>query len=289
MRSLWKASLLLALAATAEAQYPRSGSRTSVVGTLFPDSAATTLKTGAARQLVCRGATSLQVTAQQDPSPRHPGKVAVALSYRPNPGAAGTAYEQIEPGACSWNPLGDAGVPAEPGIVYFDLDREGATNIPDPARLKIWLSDPRHYWVFYVDDLTNLSLSHGAYGGSFHVPDGLRTKPPKAQSTAFRRERLRCRGGSGLAFARRGRQGDNLVGVRLTYPVASRAAGPVGGGLEPGTCAWADRTDARQEPGRIMFTTPATPSSSRARTGARWTARRRRPSGGRICTPSPAT
>ena len=253
----WQGSLLLLVALpAAEAQYPRpAGNPTSSAGTLFPDSAVTTPKTGSARQLVCRGAAGLQVTTQQDPSPRSPQQVRVSLAYRRNPGAAGMAYEQVEPGACSWNPLGDATAPAEPGIVHFDLERTGSEHIPDPARLTIWLSDPRHYWVFYVDDLTNLSGSHGAYGGNFRVADTLVQAPRKSTTSAQRRERLRCRGGGGATFARGERKGPNLFAMTLSYQVASTAAGPIGKGLDPGTCAWADRTDAPAEPGRIEFIT----------------------------------
>ncbi|HET6578365.1 MAG TPA: hypothetical protein VFG66_08580 [Gemmatimonadales bacterium] len=246
--------------ASAEAQYPAAPrsptqSTTSVVGQLpLNDSASAPPKTGVLRQLVCRGGEGVQITTQQYPSPRNPAQVAVSLSYRRNSRPAGSGYEQLEPGACSWNQLGDAGIPAEPGIVHFDLARQGAEEIPDPATLPVYLGDSRHYWVFYVDDVTQISGSHSAYGGRFRV-DSTLTRPRKASATALRRERLRCRGGAGLAFHRGSREGQNLFGMTLRYQVASTAAGPVGTGLQPGTCAWADRTDARAEPGRIRFTT----------------------------------
>jgi hypothetical protein len=50
--------------------------------------------------------------------------------------------------------------------------------------------------------------------------------------------------------------------------VASTAAGPIGKGLEPGTCAWADRTDAPGEPGRIEFTTARNAQREQERSGA---------------------
>ena len=186
---LWQGSLLLLAAlASAEAQYPASPrsptrSTTSVVGQLpLNDSASAPSKTGVLRQLVCRGGEGVHITIQQDPSPRNPAQVAVSLSYRRNSRPAGSAYEQLEPGACSWNQLGGVSVPAEPGIVHFDLHRQGADEIPDPATLPVYLGDPRHYWVFYVDDVTQMSGSHGAYGGRFRV-DSTLTRPRKPGAT----------------------------------------------------------------------------------------------------------
>jgi hypothetical protein len=251
----WPGSLLLlALAASAQAQYPPSQARTtSTVGTRFADTAATVPATGALRQLVCRGAEGLQIATVANPSPRSPSQVAVSLSYRRNPKPAGTAYEQLEAGACSWNPGADPSLPAESGIVHFDLSPQGAELIPDPATLTQWLNNPRHYWTFFVNDLTNVSISHGAYGATFRVVPG--DKPTTSRPAAQRRERLRCRGGGAATFTRGERKGPNLFAMTLSYRAAATAAGPLGKGLEPGTCAWADRTDAVAEPGRIEFTT----------------------------------
>jgi hypothetical protein len=254
--SAWPgALLLLALAGIAEAQYPRpQGGTTSAVGTLFPDTVAAAPATGALRQLVCRGAEGLQIATVANPSPRNPRLVAVSLSYRRNPKPAGTAYEQLEPGACSWNTTGDPSLPAEPGIVHFDLDPQGSEFSADPTTLTQWLNNPRHYWNFFVNDLTSVSISHGAYGARFQAP-APGDKQTASRTGATRNERLRCRGGGGASFARGQRKGPNLFAMTLSYQVASTAAGPIGKGLEPGTCAWADRTDAIAEPGRIEFTT----------------------------------
>ncbi len=257
---LWQGSLLLlAGLASAEAQYPAprnpSRSTTSAVGQLpLHDSAFAPPKTGTLRLLVCRGGEGLQVQVQQDPSPRHASQVAVSLAYRRNSKPVGSAYENLEPGVCSWNLTGSAAIPAEPGVVHFDLNRQGHEYTPDPTTLPIYLGNPRHFWVFYVDDVTHVSGSHGAYGGRFRADSAL-TPPRKPSATALRRERLRCRGGSGLAFNRGEREAPNLFGMTLRYQVAATAAGPVGKGLQPGTCAWADRADARAEPGRVRFTT----------------------------------
>ncbi|HEY7612133.1 MAG TPA: hypothetical protein VH764_04010 [Gemmatimonadales bacterium] len=257
------ALLLLALASIAEAQYPRptgGGRTTSAVGTLFPDSVATTPApaptpaTGALRELVCRGGEGVQMVTVANPSPRGSSYVEVSLSYRRNSTPVGGAYENLEPGACTWNLTGSTSIPAEPGIVRFDVSRQGAEYTPDPTTLTQWMGDPRHYWTFYVNDATNFSISHGAYGTRFQLAPGERTSAPR--TTADRRERLRCRGGGGVTFAQGRRVGSNLFMMTLSYRVASTAAGPIGKGLEPGTCAWGDRADAPAEPGRIEFTTP---------------------------------
>lgn len=264
------ALLLLALAGSAEAQYPLTRDRTtSTVGTRFGDTTSTAgpaPATGRVRELVCRGVEGLQLATVANPSPRSANQVAVSLSYRRNPGAAGSAYEQLEPGACSWNITGDPSLPAEPGIVHFDLDPQGAEYIPDPTTLAQWLNNPRHYWTFYVDDLTNVSISHGAYGARFQAPAG--DKPTTSRPAAQRRERLRCRGGGGVTFTQGKRIGPNLFAVTLSYKAASKAAGPIGRGLEPGTCAWADRTDAPAEPGRIEFTAARNAQRDQERSGA---------------------
>ena len=271
----WPGALLfLVLAGSAQAQYPLTRDRTtSTVGTRFGDTTAATPApapapaTGRLRQLVCRGAEGLQVATVANPSPRNPKQVAVSLSYRRNPKAAGMAYEQLEPGACSWNVTGDASLPAEPGIVHFDLDAQGAEYMPDPTTLTQWLNNPRHYWNFYVDDLTNVSISHGAYGARFQAPEAGK-KPTAAKPASQRRERLRCRGGGGASFAQGKRIGPNLLAVTLSYKPASTAAGPIGKGLEPGTCAWADRTDAPAEPGRIEFTAARNAQRQQEQSGA---------------------
>jgi hypothetical protein len=272
MNRLVATLLLLAVASSAEAQYPRPrtpGGTTSAVGQLpIYDTVIAPAKPGAMRQLVCRGAPDTKISTQQDPSPRSQAQVAMSLSYRRNPRPAGSAYEQLEPGACSWNPTGDASIPAEPGVLHFDLYRVGGAESPDPGTFPVWLTDPRHYWLFYVDDATNISISHGAYGGRFYVADAPGDKKPTATAASLRRERLRCRGGNGLAFERGGNRGNNLFAMTLTYAVAGSAAGPVGGGLQPGTCAWADRTDAKQEPGRVKFTTAGNAQLKQAQSGS---------------------
>jgi hypothetical protein len=265
--------LLITVASSAEAQYPTtygsSGRTTSAVDQLpLADTVSTAPKAGRIRQLVCRGAAGVQIATQQDPSPSSQRYVTVSLSYRRNSKPVGSAYEQLEPGACSWNPLGDTGIPAEPGVVQFDLDRQGSAETPEPGTLALWLGDPRHYWLFYVDDATNVSISHGAYGSRFYAANELRDKRPTSTATALRRERLRCRGGKSLAFTRGARQGNNLVAMTLAYRVAFSPAGPAGKGLEAGTCAWADRTNARQEPGRIGFTTAGNAQLKQVQSGS---------------------
>ena len=272
--SAWTASLLLlAGASSAEGQYPSpyrpSRPATSAVSQLqLGDTATTAPRAGAMRELVCRGVAGVRIPTQQDPSPRNPNQVAVSLSYQRDSKPAGADYGRLEPGVCSWNPLGYADVPREPGIVYFDLDRKGSAQVPDPVTLARYLGDPQHYWIFYVDDATNISISHGAYRGTFVAESGVRDKPTKSRAVSLRREQLLCRGGAGLAFSRGASTGANLVSMTLAYKVAWSAAGPTGRGLEPGTCAWKDRTEAREEPGRVDFITAGNAQLKQAQSGS---------------------
>jgi len=222
-------------------------------------------KTGALRQLVCRGRQGLKVALLPDSGTS--GDVPVSLAYRRNPRPAGAEYQQLEPGACTWNPYGEASLPPEPGVVNFYLPRKGSAWSADPTTFAIYLGDPEHYWSFYVDDYTNLSISHGSYRGRFWVAETKGDQPNRTSVASVRREELRCRGGAGLAFARGATAGDNLVTMTLTYKVASSAAGAVAQGLGPGTCAWVDRADARPEPGRVAFVTAANSQLKKVQSG----------------------
>jgi len=158
------ALLLFAVVVTAaglEAQYPASRRKTSAAGTVLTvDTAAPASRTGVTRQLVCRGGSGLQVVREHDHSPRNPRLVGVALRYQRGSQAVWLTYDDLGPGACSWsNGLREG--PLEPGVVHFDLDREGSAWVPDPTSLQEYLNDPEHYWVFYVDDVTISSTRVG--------------------------------------------------------------------------------------------------------------------------------
>lgn len=251
--------LLLADAVTAAglgAQYPASRRKTSAAGTvLTADTAAPASRTGVTRQLVCRGGSGLQIVREHDGSPRNSRLVGVALRYQRGSQAVRLTYDDLGPGACSWsNGLREG--PLEPGVVHFDLDREGSAWVPDPTTLQEYLNDPEHYWVFYVDDVTNVSMSHGAYRGLFSA--GGKREGKSSTSVAAERQRtaeLRCRGGSGLAFSRGAATGDNQITMALAYRASQYPPGEYGTGLNPGTCAWVDRAGMVREPGRIEFTT----------------------------------
>jgi hypothetical protein len=268
-------SLLALSVVEAQGQAPGSRSRTSAVGTLFPDTSAAAPATpappaapGALRQLVCRGNAGTHIVVEQKPSPRSSGQVAVGLAYRRNPAVAGSAYEKLEPGACSWTPYADAGIPPEPGVVHFDLDPVGSEFVANPESMAAWMADPGHYWSFFVDDKSNVSISHGPYGAQFRSAPTTRDKPEKSTAASLRREQLRCRGGRGYEFAQSRRLGPNLVAVQLSYRVAKSQAGRLGRGLEPGTCAWDDRTNARAEPGQIVFTAPGNAQLKQQQSGS---------------------
>ena len=232
----------------------------------IPDTSHNQPRQGVLRQLVCRGRTGLEVTQKADSADSR--SVVVSLAYRPSPRPPGLDYTGLEPGSCSWNPLGDDRVPPEPGTVHFDLARDGSAYVPDPTTFARHLGKPEHYWLFYVDDVTNVALSHGAYRVRFWAGDDVRDASQTSTASRFQRRELRCRGGSGLAFHQGATVGDNQVGMTLAYPVAPRAAGLAGLGLSPGTCAWVDRTDARPEPGRVTFVTAGNAQLRQAQSGS---------------------
>ena len=137
------------------------------------------------------------------------------LNYAP--AANGAA---IQPGECSWNPLASAYEPKEPGRVYFDVRREaqpwsaletramdttakaGAFH-PDPITLPRYLGDPSNYYVFYVDDVTHVSGSFGAWRETALPTYVMISGPIGPPVSADARKELRCRGGSsGLTFSR---------------------------------------------------------------------------------------
>ena len=258
----WRIGALVLLATVVttpsmEAQYPASRRKTSAVGTvLSADTAVAPPRTGATRQLVCRGGAGLHVVKEHDPSPRSPNLLAVSLRYRRNSQPVGLQYDDLGPGVCSWNNGNFTGIPLEPGVVQFDLDREGSAWVPNPTTLQEYLQDPEHYWVFYVDDVTNVSLSHGAHRGRFWAADKREGKRRTSVAANLARTvELRCRGGAGLAFSRGASTGNNQLAMTLTYRLSQHQPGEYGRGLNPGTCAWVDRTGVAREPGHIDFTT----------------------------------
>ena len=75
---------------------------------------------------------------------------------------------------------------------------------------------------------------------------------------------LNCRGGAGLAFDTLGPPSEpGKVRLSLTFTAAPAAAGAEGQGLEPGTCAWADRPIHGEEPRQLRVTIGADDSTPR--------------------------
>jgi hypothetical protein len=159
------------------AQVPGAQRRVSAVGQLGLDSLP---RTGVVRQLVCRGRPGIDLRTERDPSPRDPRQVVMALRYDRSSEAAGLDYARLRPGACTWNPGAFDGIPAEPGVVYFDLHREAqpwsatverqldttvtaAAHFADVRSVPRYLNEPAHLWVFFVDDATSVSTSFGAH------------------------------------------------------------------------------------------------------------------------------
>ena len=226
---------------------------------------------GTLRELFCRGASGINLRVDLDPSPRDTADVVMVLEYKRPTTPPGNDVHRLEPGTCTWNPLGVAGVPVEPGRVRFDVRREAqrwsdpgtrsmdttkraAVFFPDPITLPRYLGDPNSYWKFFVNDATNLSTSYGALFES-GVPTYVTIKGPVVLANDVRRDLL-CRGGSaGLLYGGGTNAGDNLSKVLLTYRVSQGVPGPSGLGLSPGSCAWIDRTAMPAEPGAIAFIT----------------------------------
>jgi hypothetical protein len=130
---------------------------------------------GRARELVCRGAPDIDLRFDKDPSPLNPRMIRFVLRYKPGHQPVGTEYENLAPGACTWNRFNLPDMPVEPGTLWFDAERDflGGAAIPDtsvkaaelyPDRTTIprYLKEPSHYWKFYVDDVSHFSGSHWA-------------------------------------------------------------------------------------------------------------------------------
>ena len=190
--------LILATALAAHAQTPRTDGTTSAIDQLGLDEPPPPQANvvGRVRELRCRGKEGIDLRVEQDPSPRQPQQVAMVLRYeRPTmtrsvgqEGMGLVDYGMTNanlPGTCSWNPTGSADVPREPGVVYFDLERDAQTwaprgtrdttinaavYYPDVASLPRYLNNSERYWVFYVDDVTGLSISYGPWPRSGGLP-----------------------------------------------------------------------------------------------------------------------
>jgi hypothetical protein len=197
--------LLLPLGArTGAAQDPHTGTRTSVMPRL-PGSAAAPSATGRVRELVCRGTRGIDMRVHQDPSPRSPALVAMVLHYGRAKAARSIGGDgtysldvggniQFTPGSCTWS-TGTRDAPLEPGVVYVDLPRDAqawlaagsrdtsvssAAGFADVTSLPRYLSDSSRYWVFYVDDVSNVSISSSAWpkGGVAQLPTPAPSPPP---------------------------------------------------------------------------------------------------------------
>jgi hypothetical protein len=133
------------------------------------------------RELRCRGARGgLAISEHANPSPRSPSyatMVALRLVYQRADSVPDWDWWKLPPGACSWN---DPHGPREPGEVIFDVlpnaqlkqklsgvevdtSPTAAELYPDAHTIPAYLSDPNHYWVFYVPESgPPIALSHTA-------------------------------------------------------------------------------------------------------------------------------
>jgi hypothetical protein len=226
--------LVLAGTLTVQAQTPNSARTNSAVDQLGLDDPAPAVFSRP-RELRCRGKEGIDLRVEQDPSPRQPKLVAMVLHYERPKVTTSLSYEgmgtvdngmsvQNLPGTCTWNPTLSKEVPPEPMVVYFDLPRdaqawaapgsrdttiEAAVSYPDVASMTRYLNDPGRFWIFYVDDVTSLSISYRAAG---LVPPGF--DGPGTVSTDH-----------SLTTSRDGRTSD--AGTAASTSPADGAAGPV--------------------------------------------------------------
>ena len=92
-------------------------------------------------------------------------------------------------------------------MVHFDLDLSGSEFVPDPQTMAAWMSDAGHYWLFYVDDKSNVSISHGPYGARFRSDPTPRRQAEEDNATALRRRSFAAAAANGFAFTRKGMAG----------------------------------------------------------------------------------
>ena len=201
----------------------------------------------------------------------------MSLDYTRSTAILRDSLQLLAPGSCTWNSYAFAGYPVEPGRVRFDVRRQAqrwsdtatrmmdttagaARFFPDPITLPRYLNDPRHYWKFYVDDVSNLAVSYASI-----FDDGLPTyvmiRGPVLVNEV--RRDLICRGGTtGFTFGGGTDAGNNLARVvkegrvsaispPITPPSEARATAPAD---QPGTA----RAAPGRPPGRAPPSAPAT-------------------------------
>lgn len=207
---------VLALGGAAGAQLPRKGAGGAVGPLGRPGgapTAATTSTTAAAsspriRELRCRGgAGAFDTRVTETPSPRRRDYVTMRLAYRRSAPPPNGDWASISPGTCSWN---DPSGPREPGVVFFDTSpnaqlsqsRHGSAvdtsldagaTYPDAHSIPRYLTDPRHYWTFYVPESgPQVAISHGAWNAAVRLAassasEGLPTTSRSAHTALGRR------------------------------------------------------------------------------------------------------
>lgn len=274
------AMLLLVAARGLEAQTPHSHPRTSAVQQLDLDGSRTQNVTGRMRELKCRGKPGIDMRVHQDPSPRQPELVTMVLRYERlkviysslRQAGMGNVDDgmsvQFQPGGCTWGGAPGDGFQSEPRIVYFDLPRdaqkhaaagardttiEAAAHFPDVRSLPRFMNDSSRYWVFYVDDVTNVSISFGRW------PLGGAPAPTHAGVGGSLRDASR---GSATPSSARVLPADSAARTTTVVGTTTTPGGSVAGPLRdkaPGT--------ATPSTSRVMptDTAPKLPEGARAR------------------------
>lgn len=114
-------------------------------------------------------------------------RVAMAMTFAPSPGAAGSDNQNLQPGTCA---LSDRPLAAsEPREMHFltdafnqllpgpiDISKSAAEQRPDARSMIDYLKDPAHYWIFHAVD-----THAGHFDAVVHEYWTDRTAPPHTQ------------------------------------------------------------------------------------------------------------
>lgn len=210
--SPWKGVLataaLLLSGAASEAQVPTPAS--GAIDSLQREQTSAATAAPMVRELMCRGGSGgFQTGVTSRPSPRADGYVELRLDYRRSAAQGGADWLALEPGTCTWNPWGDPSIPDEPGHVLFDTEEDAQSQQvqmlhgaaqprdttvdaaewhPDAVSIPRYLTDPDHFWIFYVEDRgPQVAISHGPWKPSLTqeiAGRGLEATPPPTSREA---------------------------------------------------------------------------------------------------------
>jgi hypothetical protein len=154
----------------------------------------------------------------------------LSLNFNSSRQPAGAESSGLEPATCSW--IDRSVRDDEWRQIHFEVTPEQADSVP------AYLKNRNNYWSFFV-----VNTDRGYFEAKSH----------KAWTQVASGLELRCRGGSDplvKLFVIDRLDADTLS---LNFNSSKKPAGADGGGLEPGTCSWIDRTVKDDEWRQIHF------------------------------------